>query len=70
VRSEDARVARWQDRMLPLNKRFACGCHCNRTTLDGIRAAGFEVSQLENGEIPGAPPWVRPLIVGVAQRGA
>jgi ubiquinone/menaquinone biosynthesis C-methylase UbiE len=67
VRSDDERVARWQDRLLPLNTKLCCGCHCNRPTLDGIRKAGFEVTQLRNDTIPGAPPWVRPLIVGEAQ---
>jgi ubiquinone/menaquinone biosynthesis C-methylase UbiE len=67
VRSEDERVARWQDRMLPVNTRLCCGCHCNRPTLDGIRSAGFEVRRLENDTIPSAPPWVRPLIIGEAE---
>jgi len=66
VRSDDEKVARWQDRLLPLNVRLMHGCHCNRPTLDGIRAAGFEVTQLEHGTITHAPPFVRPLIVGVA----
>jgi ubiquinone/menaquinone biosynthesis C-methylase UbiE len=68
VRSEDEKVARWQDRLLPLNVRLMHGCHCNRATLDGIQAAGFEVTELERGTIPHAPPFVRPLIVGAAQR--
>jgi SAM-dependent methyltransferase len=67
VRSDDERLARWQDRMRGLNEKFACGCNCNRATLDAIRAAGFEVRQLRNDVIPGAPPWVRPLIVGEAE---
>jgi ubiquinone/menaquinone biosynthesis C-methylase UbiE len=67
VRSDDAKLARWQDRLTPLNSRLLCGCHPNRPTLDGIRGAGFEVTQLENDTIPHAPPFVRPLIVGVAQ---
>jgi len=64
VRSSDEKVARLQDRMLPINTRMCCGCHCNRPTLDTIRAAGFEVEQVQNDEIPAAPPWVRPLVVG------
>jgi ubiquinone/menaquinone biosynthesis C-methylase UbiE len=67
VRSDDPKLARWQDRMMPFNVRFAHGCHCNRSTLDGIRAAGFEVTQVENDTLKHAPPFVRPLIVGVAQ---
>src|SRR6201984_3298867 len=64
VRSDDERVARWQDRLLPINTRLLCGCHCNRPTLDGIRAAGFEVKRLDNDTIPGAPPGVRRRRVG------
>lgn len=67
VRSEDAKLARWQDRLMPLNVRFAHGCHCNRPTLDGIRNAGFEVTQLGRDTLKHTPPFVRPLIVGVAE---
>src|SRR5262249_35807079 len=70
VRSDDERLARWQDRLLPLNVRLMHGCHCNRPTLDSIRAAGFEVTQVDHGTITHAPPFVRPLIVGVAERPA
>jgi ubiquinone/menaquinone biosynthesis C-methylase UbiE len=68
VRSDDEKLARWQDRLLPLNVRLMHGCHCNRATLVGIRAAGFEVDQVEFGVITHAPAFVRPLIVGVAER--
>jgi len=67
VRSDDPRLARWQDRMLPLNIRVGHGCHCNRPTLDGIRAAGFEISRLERDTLKHVPPFLRPLIVGVAK---
>jgi ubiquinone/menaquinone biosynthesis C-methylase UbiE len=68
VRSDDEKLARWQDRLLPLNVRLMHGCHCNRATLDGIRAAGFDVTELEHDTITHAPPFVRPLIIGVAER--
>jgi len=67
VRSDDPRLARWQDRMLPLNIRVGHGCHCNRPTLDGIRAAGFEISRLERDTLKHVPSFLRPLIVGVAK---
>jgi ubiquinone/menaquinone biosynthesis C-methylase UbiE len=70
VRSDDEKLARWQDRLLPLNVRLMHGCHCNRPTLEGIRTAGFEVTQVERGTITHAPPFVRPLIVGIAERPA
>jgi ubiquinone/menaquinone biosynthesis C-methylase UbiE len=65
VRSDDPRKAKMQDRMNPLNRFMVC-CDCNRPTLDTIRSAGFEVSALEETELPKAPPFVRPLIVGTA----
>jgi ubiquinone/menaquinone biosynthesis C-methylase UbiE len=65
VRSDDPRVAKMQDRMNPLNRFFVC-CDCNRRTLETIRSAGFEVTELEQTELPKAPPFVRPLIVGTA----
>ena len=65
VRSDDPRVARMQNRMNPVNRFMVC-CDCNRPTLDTIRSAGFEVTELEQTELPKAPPFVRPLIVGTA----
>jgi ubiquinone/menaquinone biosynthesis C-methylase UbiE len=65
VRSDDARVARLQDRMNGVN-RIVARCECNRPTLDSIRAAGFEVAQVEHTMLEKVPPFVRPLIVGTA----
>jgi ubiquinone/menaquinone biosynthesis C-methylase UbiE len=65
VRSDDPHVAKMQDRMNPLNRFFVC-CDCNRRTLETIRSAGFEVTELEQTQLPKAPPFVRPLIVGTA----
>ncbi len=67
VRSDDEKLARLQDRMMPINIRVAHGCHCNRSTLDSIRNAGFDVTQLEHDTLKHAPPFVRPLIVGAAE---
>jgi len=65
VRSDDPGLARFQDRMNWLN-RFVVLCDCNRPTLASIEAEGFDVSRLERTEIPKAPKFVRPLIVGAA----
>jgi ubiquinone/menaquinone biosynthesis C-methylase UbiE len=66
VRSDDPKLAQWQDRLLPLWKRFGHGCNCNRPTADSIRHAGFEIEELTPGELPKAPPLARPLIRGWA----
>lgn len=70
VRSDQPRLARWQDRIEPLWRRVGAGCRCNRETGPTIRTAGFEVERLEEGRVPKAPPWVRPLIAGSARRPA
>jgi ubiquinone/menaquinone biosynthesis C-methylase UbiE len=65
VRSEDPRLARYQDRMNWLNRLVVC-CECNRPTLTALQQAGFTVTRVEHGELPKAPKFVRPLIVGSA----
>jgi ubiquinone/menaquinone biosynthesis C-methylase UbiE len=69
VRAEDPGLARWQDRLDPLWVRVGHGCRCNRSTLEGIRAAGFKVDEVEHGRMPKAFPIVKPMIRGVAARG-
>ena len=34
--------------------------------VETVRSAGFEVTELEQTELPKAPPFVRPLIIGTA----
>ena len=65
VRSDDPHTAKMQDRMNPLNRFVVC-CDCNRPTLDTVRSAGFAVTELEQTELPKAPPFGRPLIIGTA----
>jgi len=65
VRSDELKLARLQDRMNGVS-RFVGGCDCNRPTLNSIRAAGFDVTEIEHTELKKVPPFVRPLIVGVA----
>ncbi|HKU37543.1 MAG TPA: class I SAM-dependent methyltransferase [Polyangiales bacterium] len=52
-RSPDSSVAKWQDRLTPLQKRLAAGCHLNRNTADLLRAAGFCLDSLDNYYLPG-----------------
>lgn len=65
VRSDDPGLARWQDRLNFLNQIVVC-CDCNRPTLKTIEETGFEVTSLKQGELPKAPPFVRPMIAGTA----
>lgn len=68
VRSDDPRLARWQDRLNGVQLRLGHGCNCNRPTVQTIRSAGFDVTKLERDVLRKAPPIVRPLVVGVAER--
>jgi ubiquinone/menaquinone biosynthesis C-methylase UbiE len=67
VRSDDPRLARWQDRLNGLNLRLGHGCNCNRPTVETLRAAGFEIGELQHDVLRKAPPFVRPLVIGIAE---
>lgn len=55
-RSTDAQVWRWQDRLTPVWKRFAGGCHLNRPIAQLVEAAGFRIDQLQTAYLPGPRP--------------
>ena len=59
-------MAKWQDRLHGIWLRFGHGCNCNRPTPDLIEASPLQVERLERGEMPKAPPVVRPLATGSA----
>jgi SAM-dependent methyltransferase len=68
VRSRRPGVARWQDRLERPWGFIAAGCHPNRDTGQLLADAGFWIDSLEDMKLPKAPPIVRPVIRGVAQR--
>jgi ubiquinone/menaquinone biosynthesis C-methylase UbiE len=55
-RAPEPSVARWQDRLTPVWKRVAGGCHLNRKPDDLIWSAGFRVDTLETGYLKGPRP--------------
>jgi ubiquinone/menaquinone biosynthesis C-methylase UbiE len=66
VRAEEPGLAAWQDRLHSVHKFTGHGCHCNRSTLASIEAAGFIVTRLEHDRMRRTLPIVSPLIVGSA----
>ena len=68
VRSPSPRLASWQDRLERPWGFLAGGCHPNRNTLESIESAGFEVVDLEQGELPGQVPLVRPYVLATAEK--
>ena len=51
----DASVRKWQERLNPIWKRLAGGCHINREIPQAIEAAGFKVESLDTMYLPGTP---------------
>jgi ubiquinone/menaquinone biosynthesis C-methylase UbiE len=68
VRADSPRLARWQDRLSSPWRRFACGCRCNRATIELMRAHGFEL-EVSQAAWRLMPPIVRPLVIGRARPG-
>ena len=52
----DDGVRRWQDRLTPVWRRCAGGCHLNRPIRSMIEGAGFRIDRIETGYIPGPRP--------------
>lgn len=52
----DASVRRWQDRIDPIWKRIAGGCHLNRPIPGLIEDGGFQISELDTMYLPGWRP--------------
>lgn len=47
-RCPDPTVARWQDRLTPLQRRVAGGCHLNRRIDELITSSGLTITRLDN----------------------
>ncbi len=66
-RSDAPRVARWQDRLNPVQRVVACGCNLNRRIDDLIASAGLEISELERFLLPGIPRPFAEMYRGTAR---
>jgi ubiquinone/menaquinone biosynthesis C-methylase UbiE len=56
-RSPEPTVARWQDRLTPLQRRVAGGCHLNRPIEQMISDAGLQLTQMANYYTQGPKPF-------------
>jgi ubiquinone/menaquinone biosynthesis C-methylase UbiE len=66
-RSPDRGVATWQDRLTPIQRRIAGGCHLNRPIDRLVRDAGLELVQLDTYYAKGPRPFVY-MFEGVAAK--
>jgi len=54
--SPDNKVRRWQNRLNPVWKRVAGGCHLNRAIAQLIEVAGFRIERVDTGYMKGPRP--------------
>lgn len=66
-RSHEPGVARWQDRLNPLQRRLAGGCNLNRAMGEYVKNAGFRIEALQTYYMPG-PKVVSLMYEGRAVR--
>jgi ubiquinone/menaquinone biosynthesis C-methylase UbiE len=66
-RAPDERVARWQDRLTPLQRKVAGGCHLNRPIDRLISGAGLDIVRLDNQYLK-APKPLGYMYEGVATK--
>ena len=65
-RSDDAQVARWQDRWNPIQNVIGCGCNVNRRIDALVEQGGFRLASLERFLAEGAPRMFGEMYRGVA----
>jgi len=66
-RSDNPRLARWQDLYNPLHKCLAAGCHVNRSIDTLIAQSGMQILQLECYSVLSMPRLLNRMYRGVAQ---
>lgn len=66
-RSDVATVARWQDRLNPLQKVIGVGCNMNRRVDGLIKENGFAVEHLERFLLPKTPRLLAEMYKGTAR---
>lgn len=62
----DEPVRRWQQRMEPIQKKIAGGCHLTRPVTDLVTGAGFTIKEVDAFYEKGTPKPLGALSLGVA----
>jgi len=66
-RADNTKLARWQDRLTPINRLLTGGCRLNRPLDRLIRGAGFELESLERYRGGPGPKLSTQMYRGVAR---
>jgi ubiquinone/menaquinone biosynthesis C-methylase UbiE len=69
-RSEDARIAVWQDRLNPIQHIIGCGCNLNRPIDQLIKQAGLTITRLDRLQMEGVPRLAGEMYRGTASSGS
>jgi SAM-dependent methyltransferase len=67
-RAPDRAVVNWQERIEPVWKRLAGGCHLTRPISSALAGAGFAISPLGEGYTPKTPRFAGWMEWGVARK--
>jgi ubiquinone/menaquinone biosynthesis C-methylase UbiE len=67
-RSNDRRIAVWQDRLNPIQNVVGCGCHLNRQIDRLITQSGLTIVHLDRFSMQGVPRLVGEMYRGTATR--
>lgn len=65
-RSDDQKIAAWQDRLNPIQNVIGCGCNLNRQIDDLITQAGLHITQLDRFTMKDVPKLGGEMYRGVA----
>lgn len=65
-RSDDPKVAQWQDRFNPIQRVIGVGCNMNRRIDRLIEDAGFKITNLDRFLLPKTPRLLAEMYRGVA----
>lgn len=65
--SPDPRIATWQRRLEPLQRRVADGCHLTRDPATIVTRAGLQLARCDHAYADGPKPWTY-FTLGVAEK--
>ncbi|HSB98050.1 MAG TPA: class I SAM-dependent methyltransferase [Spongiibacteraceae bacterium] len=67
-RAPEINIQKWQDRITPVWKKFAGGCHLNRPVKSYLEEGGFAVEEIHNLYVDKAPRVTGYVSYGVATK--
>ncbi|MBI5814774.1 MAG: class I SAM-dependent methyltransferase [Nitrospinae bacterium] len=66
--SGNPKTKKWQDRLTPINRIIADGCHLNRDIPAIVESGGLKIVRLEKSTLENAPSVMGNIYMGVAEK--